>query len=56
MQKNLYERAKDRMDEMGWSEDEMAFIFSDWPEGEEHYQWLLTAERAEIQSWINSSK
>ena len=48
----LYELARERMIEMQFSGEEMEFIFSDWPEGDEHYQWLLTANREEISEWI----
>jgi len=40
-----------RIDEMGFTPDQKAFIFADWPEGIEHYSWLLTATRDEIVAW-----
>jgi len=52
--KTLYERAYDRVENMGFSSKEMSFIFADWPEGDEHYQWLLKASKKEIQSWVNA--
>ena len=36
---------------MGFTPDQKAFIFADWPEGIEHYSWLLTATRDEIVAW-----
>ena len=40
-----------RIDQMGFTPTQKAFIFADWPEGEEHYSWLLTATRDEIVAW-----
>lgn len=51
----MFERAEQRMIEMGFSEAEMDFIFTDWPNQLEHYAWLLKASREEIQDWIDAS-
>jgi hypothetical protein len=48
---SLYEQAHARMEEMGWTDEQMEFIFADWPEGEENYRWLLTATKEEIEDW-----
>lgn len=56
MNKTLYERAYDRVENMGFSSKEMDFIFSDWPEGDKHYKWLLEASRKEIQSWVDAGR
>ncbi len=40
-----------RVRTMGFTPDQLAFIFADWPEGIEHYEWLLNATRDEIVSW-----
>ena len=29
-----------------------AFVYADWPEGQEHLQWLRTAPVAEIVTWV----
>ena len=47
----IEEAAIVRVREMGFTPDQKAFIFADWPEGEEHYSWLLTATRDEIVAW-----
>ncbi len=51
-----YEDAQRRVRSMGFSEDEQEFIFSDWPNWDEHLEWVLTAPKHEIQNWINASK
>lgn len=50
---SLYNQACDRISRMGFTQPEREFIFSDWPEGEEHYKWLLQASREEIDNWID---
>jgi len=40
-----------RINSMGFDEKEKDFIFCDWPNWDEHLDWLLTASRAEIVSW-----
>ena len=49
----LYEQAHARMQSFGFDDREMDFIFSDWPEGEGHYSWLMSASRGEIVDWIS---
>ena len=51
VKKSLEERARERVDELGFTETQKEFIFADWPEGIEHYSWLLTATRDEIVAW-----
>lgn len=43
--------AQARIEELGFSDKQTEFIFSDWPNWEEHLDWLLTASREEIVSW-----
>jgi len=47
----IEEAAIVRVRTMGFTPDQMTFIFADWPEGREHYSWLLTATRDEIVAW-----
>jgi 16S rRNA G966 N2-methylase RsmD len=42
-----------RMADWNFSAAEQEFIFADWPNAEEHIQWLLTATRTEIDNWID---
>jgi len=44
-------KAQERIEELGFSESQVEFIFSDWPNWIEHLDWLLTATREEIDSW-----
>jgi hypothetical protein len=45
-----------RVDKMGFTPNQKAFIFADWREGNEHYSWLLTATRDEIVAWGEASE
>ena len=49
---SLYDQAKTRITGMDFTDQEMEFIFADWPEGNDHYRWLLSATRDEIANWI----
>lgn len=46
-----YDQAFARMSDLGFTDTQMDFIFADWPNAEEHYDWLLTASRDEIADW-----
>ena len=48
------ELAEQRIDKMGFDDNDKAVIFYDWPEGDEHINWLLTATEAEINSWFET--
>jgi len=32
------------------------FILTDWPEGDEHWQWVITAPEAEIIDWAEAGQ
>ncbi len=44
-------KAQERIEELGFSEKQVEFIFSDWPNWDKHIEWLLTASRKEIEDW-----
>lgn len=46
-----HDQARARMSELEFTDEQMDFIFADWTEDEEHYDWLLTASKDEITSW-----
>ena len=48
--------ARTRISEMNFTADQIDFIFSDWPNWYEHMEWLLTATRDEIVSWIDAAR
>jgi hypothetical protein len=50
-------KAQERIKELGFEFNgiEFEYIFSDWPNLEEHLDWLLTASREEIVSWGEAS-
>ena len=45
-------QAERRIDGMNFTETEQDTIWADWPNIDEHYDWLLTASRAEIVDWV----
>lgn len=49
------EQAKSRIEKMDFTQAQQDFIFADWPEGEEHLDWLITATREEIISWADTA-
>ena len=53
--KTIEDKARERISKMNFTAKQENFIFYDWPEGDGHYAWLLTATRAEIISWIEAS-
>lgn len=52
--KRVRELAEARIDKMGFDEDNKRVIFYDWPEGDEHLTWLLTATENEINDWFET--
>jgi len=52
---SLYDQAKTRIGKMNFTDAQEEFIFSDWPEGNAHFTWLLSASRDEIDSWGEAS-
>ena len=50
--KTKRELAEARIDKMGFDEREKAVIFYDWPEGDMHLDWLITATEKEINDWF----
>lgn len=48
--------AKTRMDQFGFTETQKSFIFADWSNWEEHLDWLLTASKKQIVSWVDTGK
>lgn len=45
-------QALERVWDLGFTDKErLNFIFADWPESEEHLDWLLTASKEEIEDW-----
>ena len=46
-----FDQAYARMSEFEFATEQIDFIFADWPESEEHLDWLLTASKEEIESW-----
>jgi hypothetical protein len=48
---DLYEQVERRIDDSPALEPYREVILYDWPEGEEHLRWVLTAPEAESVSW-----
>ena len=49
-------QAQRRIDGMNFTETEQDTIWADWPNIDEHYDWLLSASRAEILDWIDAQR
>ena len=50
----MEQQARTRIDEMGFTPEQESFIWNDWPNWNEHIEWLRTASRDEIASWIKA--
>ncbi len=51
----LLKTAHTRVDEMEFNDAEHDFIWSDWDNMDDHIDWLITATRKEIKSWIDAN-
>ena len=53
---SLYDQAHERVE----NDPELApiadFILADWPEGDEHWQWVITADTQEIIDWAEAGQ
>lgn len=49
--KNLYDQARERVESSMALIEYADIILYDWPEGDEHWQWVVTADEREILSW-----
>ena len=49
---SLYERARNRVMDSEALRPYTDFILADWPEGDEHWQWVIHTSEAEILEWI----
>lgn len=49
---NWYELAERRVQDTPSLAMHRAFIMADWPEGDEHWEWLATAPIEEIVDWV----
>ena len=48
-----YEQAKARVDATPGLVRHSDYILADWPEGEEHWDWVVSAPVAEIVDWAS---
>jgi hypothetical protein len=48
--------ARERIGEMNFSDGQLDFIWSDWPNWNEHVEWLLTASKKEIVDWFEAGQ
>jgi len=52
MNKNLYEEAKRRVKANSELASHTDFILADWSEGDEHWEWVVSASVEEILDWV----
>ena len=50
----MYEQAEQRVKNSLALSMYSEFILADWPEGEEHWEWVVTADESEILDWVQS--
>lgn len=51
---SLYTQAKFRVDHSDILAPHSDFILADWPEGNEHWRWVLEASEEEILNWVEA--
>lgn len=49
---NLYAKAKRRVENDKRLAPHADFILADWPEGDEHWRWVIKAPVDEILDWV----
>ena len=49
-----YDRAKTRVEDSAVLRPHADSILADWPEGDEHWQWVCTAPESEIVDWVEA--
>lgn len=49
--KPLYDQARERVENSLALVEYADIILYDWPEGDEHWQWVIDTEEGEILSW-----
>ena len=50
-----YAQAKVRVQDTPALAEHADFILADWPEGDDHWQWVATAPVAEVVDWAEAS-
>lgn len=53
---SLYERAERRVDRSAQLSQYRAYILADWPEGDKHWRWVITAPVREIVDWVQAGQ
>lgn len=53
---NLYEQAEERVNSDPLLKPHAEFILADWPEGDEHWNWIINATIEEILDWIPDTR
>ena len=48
------ELAESKINRMKISDYQKEFALADWPNADEHYKWILTADESEIIDWIET--
>jgi hypothetical protein len=52
---SLYERAARRVERSPRLAAHRSLILADWPEGDAHWRWVITATVSEILDWVAAS-
>ena len=54
--KTNYEKAKDKVKSSPRLRQYADFILADWPEGEDHWKWVVKATVKEIETWAEKGQ
>ena len=50
----MYEEAKARVEDNPKLSPHADFILADWPEGDDHWEWVVTTPEQEILDWVEA--
>lgn len=50
----LYMKAEDRVDFSPTLKPYKEIILADWPEGDDHWRWVASADESEIENWAST--
>ncbi len=50
----MFEKAKVRVEDSPKLTVHVDFILADWPEGDEHWRWVITAPEKDILDWVEA--
>lgn len=55
-EKSLYEQARNKVESSKALSEQEDFILADWPEGDEHWIWVIETDEDEILDWAKAGQ